>query len=105
MMLIYDDGFSFSDKARRALLCAQKSLQYELVPQNKKTVSDFCNYLLIHLQDCLKHPRKVKCRTLRERIWERYYKFHSSDEFKVYCWICYTFTSEKNKQIKTPAER
>ena len=83
MMLIDDDGFSLSDKARRALLCAHKLQQYELVPQNKKTVSDFCNYLLIHLQDCLKHPRKVKCRTLRERIWERYYKFRSSDEFKV----------------------
>ena len=76
MMLIDDDGFSLSDKARRALLCAHKLLQYELVPQNKKTASDF----LIHLQDCLKHPRKV---TLRERIWERYYKYRSSDEFKV----------------------
>lgn len=75
-LLINDQGFALSQTARRARLCAERLLEWTTA--NEEDASKFCLDLNSSLQLCLTHPRKVKCRTLRERIWEKYYKLRAS---------------------------
>ena len=77
--LINDQGFTLSQTVQRARLCAERLLEWTTA--NKEDTLKFCLDLNSSLQLCLIHPRKVKCRTLRERIWEKYYKLRASASF------------------------
>lgn len=69
-----------SDRAQKSRLCAHKLLQWVRI--NEVTAGPFVMDLLHSLQRCCSHPRPVKFHTLKERIWENYYKHRSSGEFK-----------------------
>ena len=104
--ILTDRSFSVSEKATRAVLCAERLLEW--TSSNKEVTFQYCQTMITDLRQCLKHPRKVKCRTLRERMWEKYYKFRSSENFKKNwgtflqksigmqaCPIFYQFVTEK----------
>ena len=84
-MLINDEGFSLSERGLKACLCAKKVLQLKV--ENTAFVQDFYHDLITSLQSCIDHdhPRKVKAHTLREKMWEKYYKLQSSQQF-VHKW-------------------
>ena len=50
--------------------------------ENRKEVSDFSSTMIHDLERCVRHPRKVKFHTLKERLWEKYFKLKASDPFR-----------------------
>ena len=77
-----DEGFSLSEIGKNAQLCANKLLAWcKDREENRKAMCSFATELYSRLLQCTKHPRKVKYHTLRERMWERYYKLQISYEF------------------------
>ena len=71
-----DPGFSGTSRAR---LCATRL--HEWILKNKQQSTNFISSLVSNLIVCINHPRKVKCHTHRERMWEKYYQYRSSEEF------------------------
>ena len=82
--LMDDECFHLSERAERARLCAERVLKF--VTENRRLVVEFYDWLITSLESCFSHPRKVKFHTLRERIWERYFKLRASSQFKQ-AWV------------------
>ncbi len=81
--VIDDTGFTISERGQRAQLCANRLLEWMMVDVENRTVAvAFTQKLIVDLSLCLKHPRKVKLHTLRERMWEKFYKLRSSQNFR-----------------------
>ena len=79
--VLTDKGFDIpSERAQKGRLCAEKLLEW--TSNNEDDACAFSSYLLKSLQSCCSHSRAVKFHTLKERIWENYYKYRSSEEFK-----------------------
>ena len=79
--ILKDKGFTLpSEKAHRARLCAERLLEW--IGDNKQASEAFSFQLIAALKSCCHHPRKVKPRTHRQRMWEKYYKYCSSDDLK-----------------------
>ena len=64
-------------------MCAEKLLAW--IDDNNRQPS--CTYIYAFsealykkLKTCCEHPREVKFRTLRQRMWEKYFKFCCSIE-------------------------
>ena len=80
-LVLTDKGFDIpSERAQKGRLCAEKLLEW--IRNNEDDACAFYSYLLKSLQSCCSHSRAVKFHTLKERIWENYYKYRSSEEFK-----------------------
>ena len=78
--MINDEGFDLpSEKALRARLCAEKLLLW--MTNKKEAAITFSDKLCSDLRTCILHQHNVKFRTLRQRMWENYYKLCSSDDF------------------------
>ena len=45
-------------------------------------VSDFSSTMIHDVERCLRHPREVKFHTLKEKMWEKYFKLRASDPFR-----------------------
>ena len=80
--VLTDRGFQSSEKGQKAQLCASKLLEWMAERENRKEVSDFSSTMIHDLERCLRHPRKVKFHTLKERMWEKYFKLRASDPFR-----------------------
>ena len=79
--VLTDKGFDIpSEEAQKARLCAAKLLEW--MKTNKPLASTFAINLVKFLQSCCSHPRPVKFHTIKERMWERYYKYCSSEDFR-----------------------
>ena len=79
--IITDKGFEIgTEKAQKSVLIADKLLKW--IKTNEKTAETFATSLIRNVRLCCTHPRAVTCHTLKERMWENYYKLCSSQEFR-----------------------
>ena len=79
--VLMDKGFDIpSERAQKGRLCAEKLLEW--ITNNEDGACAFSSYVLKSLQSCCSHSISVKFHTLKEHIWENYYKYWSSEEFK-----------------------
>ena len=79
--VITDEGFEIaSEKAQRAVLIAKRLLMW--INSNEKEATAFATTIIASLRQCCSHSRPVLCHTLKERMWENYFKYCSSDEFR-----------------------
>lgn len=69
-----------SEKARRAVMCANKLLEW--IESNEDQTIDFAVSLTSHLESCFKDSKKSKHHKVRELMWEGYFKLCSSDNFR-----------------------
>ena len=49
---------------------------------NEEAATTFAASLVKSIRECCSHPRPVLCHTLKERMWEKYYKLCSSEGFR-----------------------
>ena len=83
--VLTDKGFEIAtEKAQRACLCASRLLKW--IKSNEKEAATFATNLMKSLRQCCMHPRPILCHTLKERMWQNYYKLCSSDDFRT-SWI------------------
>ena len=66
----------FRVKGHRKQDCAGKLLEW--IGSNEDKAGTFALKLLESLQTCCSHPRAVQFHTLKEHVWENFYKLRSS---------------------------
>ncbi len=77
-----DKGFEIAtQKAERAVLTAERLLKW--VECNKVEGAAFASTLVTSIRMCCSHSRAVLCHTLKEKMWEKYYKLCSSEDFRT----------------------
>lgn len=76
-----DDGFQISsEKAASAYLVAGRLLEW--VKNNEETASLFACTVIEKVRECCTHPRAVTCHTFKERMWEKFHKLCSCEDFR-----------------------
>ena len=79
--VIDDSGFGIaSEKAEKAKLVAERMLRW--LGDNKDESETFASCLLSNIRECCTNQTPVLCHSLKEKMWERYYKLCSSDSFR-----------------------
>ena len=79
--VLTDRGFGVaSDEAIRAQLCAERMLKW--ISEHEDVADSFATNLIKSVQSCCEHNAVVTCRTMKERMWEKYFKLCSSDGFR-----------------------
>ena len=80
-LALSDKGFDLpTERAQKARLCAEKFLDWAKTHQAE--AGSFATTLLQSLRLCCTHPRKVTYHTLKERMWEKYYKLCATEGFR-----------------------
>ena len=81
LSVLTDRGFDLtSERTQGARLCTEKLLEW--MTENKDVSADFATNVISSLETCCRHPRTVTYRTMKEHMWEKYYKLCSSDSFR-----------------------
>ena len=76
-----DKGFNLpTERAQKARLCAEKFLDWAKTHQAE--AGSFATTRLHSLRLCCTHPRKVTYHTLKEHMWEKYYKLCATEGFR-----------------------
>ena len=79
-LVLKDDGFSIpSQPAQKARVLAEKYLERCKKDENRPVFQLFSQEPVKELEGCFVSQRSVKVRW--ERMWESYYKLHSSTQF------------------------
>ena len=86
-----DSGFDIpTEKAQKALLTAERLLKY--FETNEVQTVQFSEKVISRVSTCCTHSRAVTCGTLKERMWENFYKLCSEDDFRS-MWMTFIQTS------------
>ena len=76
-----ENGFDLAtEKAQKARLTAVRLLEF--FNDNKDATSDFASKLVENIKKCCSHPKAVTCHKFKERMWEKFFKLCSTDDFK-----------------------
>lgn len=76
-----DKGFDLgTENAENARLMAQRLLLF--MEANKQPAISFAKAVVKSVRLCCTCPNAVTCHTFKEKMWEKFYKLCSSDEFR-----------------------
>ncbi len=90
-LVTMDTGFELqTENAQKARLTADRLLKF--IDANKNTTEELVRQLLRLVRACCSHPRAVTCHTFKERLWEKYYKLCSKEDFRT-MWKSFIQTS------------
>lgn len=94
-LILKDEGFGLgSGPAERARKAAENLLEWISDSDNKELWEQFAGELVTSLKGCFQVGQVQKIQKRRERMWERYHKLRSSQQFQT-CWASFLEVSIK----------
>ena len=79
--VLTDEGFQIpTENAQRACLAADRL--YKWIESNEEEAMLFVSKLFKDIRQCCTHGKAVTCHTFKEKMWEKYHKLCSSEDFR-----------------------